>query len=220
MGSKAHPDSSRLLAGLGVALYAAGSYAEAALRLCAASDLQPADPAPYLFLGEIEKSSPTLLPCSKERLARFLREQPENPQANYFYALSRWKTDRELQERTESRAVEKLLEKSVTLDPQLADGYVQLGIVRAERGDLDSAIEAYKKAIAVDPHLSDAHYRLGLAYKRAGQDAKARQEFATYQQTQKSEAADAEKQRQRLKQFSIIFKDRSEPTAAPSANPR
>src|SRR5229473_1198482 len=48
-GSTAHPKSARMLAGLGAALYAGGSYADAARRVCDASDLQPADPTPYLF---------------------------------------------------------------------------------------------------------------------------------------------------------------------------
>src|SRR4029077_7246126 len=51
-GTIAHPKSARMLAGLGAALYAGGSYADAARRVCDASDLQPADPTPYLFLGK------------------------------------------------------------------------------------------------------------------------------------------------------------------------
>ena len=56
-GSSAHPNSARLLTGLGAALYSNGSWDEAARRLCEASDLQPADSAPYLFLGKIEKTT-------------------------------------------------------------------------------------------------------------------------------------------------------------------
>jgi tetratricopeptide (TPR) repeat protein len=217
-GSKVHPESSRLVAGLGVALFAAGSYDQAALQLCAAADLQPADPAAYLFLGEIEKSSTITQPCSQQRFARFLRNQPDNARANYFYALSLWKTDRELQKKTGAREVERLLEKSVTLDPQFAEAYVQLGNVRVERGDFLSAIEAYKKAIAADPQLADAHYRLGLAYKRAGEATKAQQEFSAYQQAQKSEAANTEQRQRELKQFSIIFKNRTAGDATPKTD--
>jgi len=218
-GSSAHPSSARLLAGLGVALYAAGSYDEAARRLCAASDLTPADPAPYLFLGEIEKSSAAPLTCSKERFARFVREQPENAQANYYYAMSLWKRARDLPNQMGSPETERLLEKAIKLDAKLTDAYVQLGILRAGRGDLAAAIESYKRALAVDPGCSDAHYRLGLAYKRTGEDAKARQELDAYQQARKSESANAERQRQEMKQFSIIFKGRSETPEAPNSTP-
>src|SRR5258708_14747500 len=59
-----HPKSARMLAGLGAALYASGSYDDAARRVCAASDLQPADPTPSLFLGKRKKPHPDPLPCS------------------------------------------------------------------------------------------------------------------------------------------------------------
>src|SRR5207249_943574 len=55
-GVAAHPESARMLIGSGAALYANGSYDEAAKRLCAASDLNPKDPAAYTFLGKIVKA--------------------------------------------------------------------------------------------------------------------------------------------------------------------
>jgi len=219
-GSSAHPNSARLLAGLGVALYAAGSYDEAARRLCAASDLTPADPAPYLFLGEIEKSSSAPLTCSQERFARFVQEHPDNARANYYYALSLWKGQRSALNPTEAGEIERLLQKAVRIDPRLTDAYVQLGIVRAASGEFAVAIEAYNRALSVDPDSSDAHYHLGLAYKRTGEDKKARQEFEAYQRAQKSEFATTERQRQEMKQFSIIFKDPSAAPSAPNSTPR
>jgi tetratricopeptide (TPR) repeat protein len=87
-GSAAHPNSARMLTGLGAALYSNGSLDEAARRLCAASDLQPTDTAPYLFLGKIEKATPAPLPCSEQKLARFVQQQPGNALANYYYAIS------------------------------------------------------------------------------------------------------------------------------------
>ncbi|MGH9742218.1 MAG: carboxypeptidase regulatory-like domain-containing protein, partial [Candidatus Acidiferrum sp.] len=89
-GAHAHPKSARMLAGLGAALFANGSWEEAARRLCDASDLEPADAAPYLFLGKIEMATPGPLPCSEEKLTRFAQEQPENALANYYYAVSLW----------------------------------------------------------------------------------------------------------------------------------
>jgi len=218
-GSSSYPKSSRLLAGLGVALYAAGSYDEATARLCAASDLSPVDPVPYLLLGEIEKSSAAALSCSEERLARFVQQQPRNALANYYYAVVLWKGDRESQKQARSEQVKALLEAAIDFDPKLSEAYVQLGIVQAAHGDFASAIETYRKALAVDPNLSDAHYRLGLAYKRTGEDAKARKEFDAYRQAQKSEIANTERQRRELKQFSIIFKNQGTGSATPGSQP-
>ncbi len=71
-GVKAHPKSARLLTGLGTALFAGARYDEAARSLCAASDLDPANAEPYLFMGKIEMAAPTPLPCIAPKLAQFV----------------------------------------------------------------------------------------------------------------------------------------------------
>ena len=60
-GSEAHPRSARMLAALGAALFAAGRYDEAAHRLCDASDLNPAESSPYVFLDKIDAIAPAPL---------------------------------------------------------------------------------------------------------------------------------------------------------------
>jgi len=219
-GSSLHPGSARLLAGLGAALFAAGSYDEAAQRLCAASDLSPADPAPYLFLGKMEESAPTPTACGEEKLARFARQQPENALANYYYAMILWKRARGSDSRELSSEVDALLEKAVKLGPNLAEAYVQLGIVSAARGNFASAIDACKKAIAANPNLARAHYQLSLAYKRTGEEAKAHGEFQAYQQAEKSERAEVDRQRRDLRQFVIILKEPSASPAVPPGTPQ
>jgi tetratricopeptide (TPR) repeat protein len=212
-GSSAHPNSARMLAGLGAAFYTVGSYDEAARRLCDASDLQPSDPAPYLFLGRIEKATPAPLPCSEQKLARFARDQPANALANYYYAISLWKRNKGSENPAGLQQAKALLEKAVAIDPKLDEAYLQLGILHSTRSDFEQAIRAYKKAIEVNPHLGEAHYRLGLAYQRIGEKTKAQQEFQVYKQVQKTEAAAIERQRRELRQFLIILKD--QPAASP-----
>src|SRR5262249_958252 len=92
-GSAAFPKSEKLLGGLGAALHASGRYEEAAQRLCAASDLQPDEDWPYLFLGRMQIAAPAPLPCVEEKLARFAGQKPRDPQANYFYAMALGKRD-------------------------------------------------------------------------------------------------------------------------------
>jgi tetratricopeptide (TPR) repeat protein len=212
MGSARHPKSARMLAGLGAALYASGSYDDAAQRLCEASDLRPSDPAPYLFLGKMEKTASAPLPCGEEKLARFAKEQPANALANYYYGLAVWKGRRGPQTSAVAQQTETLIEKAVKLDPKLGEGWVQLGILYSERGDLDQAILSYKKAIEASPELGDAHYRLSLAYKRIGEEAKAHEEFQAYQRVEETETAAVERQRRELRQFLVILKD--QPAAA------
>ncbi|HEY6388739.1 MAG TPA: tetratricopeptide repeat protein [Candidatus Acidoferrum sp.] len=209
-GSRTHPNSARMLTGLGAALYSSGSWEEAARRLCEASDMSPTDPAPYLFLGKIEKTTPAPLPCSEQKLAQFAQQQPGNALANYYYAISIWKREKGSENSPGMKHAETLLEKSVTIDPKLDEGYLQLGIVCFTRGDFEQAIRDYKKAIEVNPLLGEAHRQLGLAYQRTGEKTKALEEFQAYEQAEKTQAAESERQRRELRQFLIILKDQPE----------
>jgi tetratricopeptide (TPR) repeat protein len=213
-GSAAHPKSARLLAGLGAALYASGAYADAARRVCEASDLQPADPTPYLFLGKMEKAAPDPLPCVVEKLARFTHDQPANALGNYYYAVALWKQSRGPENSPALQQAEGLLQMAVTADPKLDEAYVQLGILYAAQGNPSQAIRAYKKAIEANSQSSEAHYRLALAYKRVGEDLKSEQQMQLYKQAAKTEAAAIEQQRREIRQFLIVLQDQP-PTSAP-----
>jgi tetratricopeptide (TPR) repeat protein len=206
-GSRAHPDSERMLAGLGAALYASGNSEEAARKLCQASDLKPADPAPYMFLGKMEKAARAVLPCSEQKLARFAQDQPGNALGNYYYGLVLWKRNREAPISPGLQQAEALLKKAVAIDPKFGEAYLQLGILHSGRGEFQLAIRDYKEAIEGSPQLGEPHYRLGSAYRRTGDESKAELEFRTYEQMEKAESAAIESQRRELRQFLIILKD-------------
>jgi tetratricopeptide (TPR) repeat protein len=206
-GSVIYPQSSRILVGLGAALYASGSFDAAARRLCKASDLKPADPTPYLYLGKMEKASPTPLPCSEQKLERFATDQPGNGLANYYYAMTLWKREKGSENSPALQKAEALLEKAVAIDPSLGEAQLQLGVLYSARGAFEPAIHAYEKAVEVSPQLSEAHYRLALAYKRKGDEAKSRGQFQLYEQTEKTETAEVERQRRELQHFLVILKD-------------
>jgi tetratricopeptide (TPR) repeat protein len=206
-GSIAHPNSARMLVGLGAALYADGSYEEAAGQLCHASDLKPEDPTPYLFLGKMAVTSPTSFSCGEQKLARFVQNQPGNALANYYFAMAVLKRGRESKSSADSQQGEALLKQAVAIDPKLGEAYLQLGIVYAAQGASDQAIAAFKRAIEVTPGLGEAHYRLSQLYKRSGEKAKAEQEIQLYKQVEKREADEVERQRREVQQFLIILKD-------------
>jgi tetratricopeptide (TPR) repeat protein len=212
-GSSKHPNSARMLAGLGAALYSAGSYEDAARKLCEASDLRPTDTAPYLFLGKMEKAAREPLPCGEEKLARFAHDQPANALANYYYGLALWKSQRGAQSAAGPQQAESLLEKAVRLDPKLGDAWVQLGLLYSDRGDFQQGVSAYKKAIEANPNLGEAHYRLSLAYKRTGEEAKAHEEFQIYKRVEETETAAIAQQRRELRQFLIILKNQPAATS-------
>src|ERR1700685_438189 len=205
-GASLHPQSARMLAGLGAAQYAVRLYEDAARNLCKASDLKPSESAPYLFIGQMEKTVNGPLPCAEEKLAQFAELQPANAAANYYYAISLMKRGKDANTGSDSRAAQTLLEKSVRLDPKYGAAYVALGALAVQRGDFAQAIKSYQQAIAVSPQLSEAHYRLSLAYKRSGEYAGAKREMKTYQSAKKAKSAKAEEQNRDLKQFLVILK--------------
>ena len=210
-GSSLHPDSVRMQAGLGAALYAGGFYEQAAGRVCAAADLKPSDPHPYLFLGRMEETAPAPLPCVEQRMARFLQIQPGNALAHYFYAMTLVKQAKESGDPAIAQPAELLLKESLAIDPKLGQAYLQLGNLYSGRNDYAQAISAYQKAIEVSPELSEPHYRLGVAYQRIGDQPKAQQEFQAHQQVEKNEAAVVERQRREVQQFLIVLKDQQAP---------
>jgi tetratricopeptide (TPR) repeat protein len=210
-GTKAHPKSVRMLTALGTALFAGALYDEAAVNLCAASDLNPADPEPYLFMGRIEMAAPKPLACLEPRLARFVQQQPTNPQANYLYAMAIWKRQEQAPDQKALQQIESLLTKAVTIDPKCGDAYLQLGILSSQH-DLHKAIGYYTKAIAADPQLGEAHYRLGVAYDRSGAPEKATQEFQLHEEIERLQAATIERQRREVKQFLVVLEDKGAKT--------
>jgi tetratricopeptide (TPR) repeat protein len=204
-GAEAYPRSARMLTGLGAALFASARYDEAALRLCSASDLNPGDPEPYIFMGKIQVAAPNPLACVEQKLARFLQEQPENSLANYFYAMAILKRQQQSTDKQTVQTAEKLLRRAVTIDAKCGDAYLQLGILSASEHDFGKAIEFYTKAVNANPQLDEAHYRMGVAYDRIGESAKAKREFQLHDEIKKQHAEAIERQRREVKQFLVVL---------------
>ena len=201
--AKVYPRSARILTALGTALFASAHYEEAALRLCDASDLNPTDPSPYIFMGRIDMVAPNPLACVRQKLARFVQEQPDNSLANYFYAMAMWKGQAETPDRQVFQHVETLLAKAVAIDPKCGEAYLQLGILSSTQHNFGQAIGYYLKAIEARPELVEAHYRLGVAYDRTGDPEKARHEFQLHEDLMKQQAAEIDHQRREVKQFLV-----------------
>jgi tetratricopeptide (TPR) repeat protein len=204
-GTTAHPGSARMLTALGTAQFAGDLYDEAAASLCAASDLAPADPEPYRFMGRVEMAAPKPLPCVEARLKRFVQQQPSNADAPYLYAMAILKRQPQPADPQALQQVITLLNKAVALDTRCADAYLQLGILSSSQSNPERAIGYYSKAIAADPQLGEAHYRLGVAYDRVGAPEKARHEFQLHDEIERLQAATVERQRREVKQFLVVL---------------
>src|SRR5258708_6308866 len=122
-GNRLFPHSTRMLLGLAVSHYASGDYDQAAQRFFEAADLNPSDPSPYLFLGKVRSGAITESEGFSERMRRFATLQPENAQANYYYARSLWNR-RLAPDASLAAQVHALLENAIRVDPKFADAYL------------------------------------------------------------------------------------------------
>jgi Flp pilus assembly protein TadD len=205
-GTKLFPKSTRMWIGLGAASFARGSTEQAVRQVCAASDLNPGDPAPYLFLGKMQHVEKNSSDDVLEKLHRFVTLQPQNAQANYYYAVALWK-NRHPREESRAAQVQALLANSIRLDPQFAEAELHLGIIHADQGDFSGAIPHYQRATQIAPQTEEAHFRLAQAYRQVGQPEKSKEELRLYQQFSKESSARLERERREIRQFVYTLRD-------------
>lgn len=203
-GAELYPESARMLTARGAALFAGALYDQAALDLCRASDLNPENFEPYLFLGKVEIAAPNPLPCVVTKLERFRKLQPANSLASYYYAMALLKQQNQDADPQTMERVKDLLTQAVTLDPKCADGYLELGNMSAEDKQWAQSIGHYLNAIQADPNLSEAHYRLAVAYEHTGEKSKAAEQFQLHVTISREQAAEIERQREAVKQFLVV----------------
>lgn len=200
-GKQLFPRSERMLAGLGAAWYSLGSFDHATESFCEASDLDPDNPTPYLLMGKMLALETSQSAAIQTRLERFVKLQPENALANYYYAVSLWRQRESSEGFQHLDEVKSLLEKSVHLDPKLGLGYLQLGIIYAEQKDFPKAISALQQSVEVSPQLDQAHYRLAQLYRQSGDSGRAHTELQLYEKISAEKAEQSERQRHEMQQF-------------------
>jgi tetratricopeptide (TPR) repeat protein len=205
-GTNLFPKSTRMWIGLGAASFARGSNEQAVRQVCTASDLNPSDPAPYLFLGKMQHAEKNSSNEVLEKLHRFVTLQPQNAQANYYYAVALWK-NRDPQDKSRAAQVESLLANSIRLDPKFAEAELQLGIVYADQGDAAAAIPHYQRAIEIAPETEEGHFRLAQAYRHVGEPEKSKEELQLYQQLSKKSSETLERERHEIRQFVYTLRD-------------
>ena len=95
--------------------------------------------------------------------------------------MSLWKGQPAVSPPADLRRVEALLRRAVALDPKLAKGFLELGILLSDQRRYKEAILELRRATQLEPDLAQAHYRLAQAYQRTGQKALAAKELETFE---------------------------------------
>jgi Flp pilus assembly protein TadD len=206
-GNSRYPKSARMLIGLGAAAFARGANEEAVQRMCEASDLNPVDSTPYLFLGKMLRAGNRPSQEEIDKLQRFVKLQPQNAEANYYHAVALWKSREDPHDPAVAQA-ESLLARAVQLNRKFAPAYLQLGILHAEARDYVKAIADYQQAIQIDPRLEEAHFRLGQAYRQAGEAEKSKEELRIHRQLAQESAQQIDRERHEIRQFVYTLRDK------------
>ena len=216
-GHRLYPESVRMLLGLSVAAYDQGALDQGKILLLEACDLNPSDPAPYLFLGKLQDIEKVEIPAWTKRFQRFAELHPENALAHYYYAVALDKHDPPNEKNF--ALIESELKTAVRIDPPLGAAYTQLGILYSQRGEAPGAISAFQKAIAINPLADEAHYRLAQIYGHQGQADQAAKEIELFRQASEQKKNDAERERHNIQQFVYTLRSPNPAAAPPTPEP-
>jgi Tfp pilus assembly protein PilF len=211
-GQRRYPKSVRMLVGLGAAAYGQDLNEQAAQWLLKASDLDPSDARPYLFLGKVQEVAKSEPKEWVEAFQRFVALRPADAMAHYYYAVALEKQRRGARD---FGAREAQLEKAIAIDPRLGDAYLKLGLLYGEKGEFAQAVASLQKAIEFTPLPDEAHLRLAQVYRRMGETEKARKESELYEEVSEKKKEKMERERRELGQFVYTLKSESAPTGKP-----
>ena len=216
-GHRSYPRSMRMLVGLGAAAYAQDLNEQAARWLLEASEIDPADPRPYLFLGKVQAVAKSEPPEWVAAFERFARLQPDNAQARYFYAVA---LEKQRHGEADFGARETELKRAIALDPKLGDAYLELGLLQAERREYPKAVESLQKAVEFTPLPDEAHLRLAQVYREMGETEKARKESELYNDVAAKKKEQLDRERKDLGQFVYTMQGEAAPAEKPEVEPQ
>jgi len=201
-GTLRFPQSAQLRNGMGIALYGAGQMDNAVRAYFRASDLVPSDPLPLTFMGKAcDGASLDLSAQIRSRLQSFLSHDYKSAKLNYYLAICLWRGNPIDSNPELASQIEFLLKHSLTLDPNYADAYFQLGNLYSERHTYEEAIVQYERALKVNGNSANFHYRLGQALARTGNGLRAKEEFTIFDRLRKSESDATNKEQNQIQQF-------------------
>ncbi len=172
------PQTAALRQGLGETLIELERYQEAERTLREAVRVEPGSGPAHAVLAEL-----FYLLGDGENLGATAKKAvdlaPNHYLGNYYYG--KWLL--EYEDRLPESA--DYLGKTIELNPRFAAGWRDWGQLLARQGQWAEAAQAYEKAIAIDAHSGRLFYLLSIAYRRLGQDQKAKAALAQYRKLSK-----------------------------------
>jgi tetratricopeptide (TPR) repeat protein len=197
-GHRVDAKSIRILVGMGTAAYAQDLNEQAARWLLEASELAPADPRPYEFLGKVQEVAKSEPPEWVVAFRRYVTLQPGNAAAHYFYAVALEKRRRG---KEDLAAREEHLRRAIAIEPKMGEAYLKMGVLEAEKKEFAKAVESLQRAVEYTELPDEAHLRLAQVYRQMGEMEKAGRESLLYNEVAEKKKEERERERRELGEF-------------------
>jgi len=213
-GLARYPQSSQMKIGFGVAQYGLGNFDAGAQAFLQASDMNPVDRLPLIFLGQAyDNLSPVIKDQIISRFERFVQADQHDASVRYYYAMALWRQGGDIPKPARQALVEFLLKSAAAFDASFADARLQLGILYANQHKFDEAIAQYEQALKINSENATVHYRLGQSLARSGVTARAKDEFAEFERLRTQEVDAANKKSAEIQQFVYTLRQANKATS-------
>jgi tetratricopeptide (TPR) repeat protein len=176
----AHPESARLLLGLGIAEHILEHKDAAVTALLRASDADSNDLAPLSLLSELADLPAPTQADLRRRVVAYLVAHPDDAEAHFTYALTLSRRNSTEPEQETRQETTRQLQRALALNPRMARAHFLLGDNLADAGDLRAATEEFLAGLKLDPADAQAHYRLAQLYRRTGEQERSRHEIEEF----------------------------------------
>jgi tetratricopeptide (TPR) repeat protein len=177
------PESAKMLLALGSDLVAAGKNPAAVRVLSQLVERYPDESEAYPKLAEAYRQAGGAARVTAT-LRQLARRQPAYPMIHISIAQAMLAEDP-----VDRQGVLRELAEAEKLTPGDFDVFYLQGKVRALMNQYKEAEVALRRAITLRPTEPGPHYQLGLAYRKSGQETRARQEFDLVEHLKQQSAA-------------------------------
>jgi tetratricopeptide (TPR) repeat protein len=177
------PESAKMLLALGSDLVAAGKNPEAVRVLSQLVERFPDESEAYPKLAEAYRQRGDAVRVT-ETLRQLALRQPAYPMVHITIAQAMLAEDP-----VDRQGALRELAQAEKLTPRDFDVFYLKGKVLALMNQYKDAEIAFQRAIALRPTEPGPHYQLGLAYRKSGQETRAKQEFDLVEHLKQQSAA-------------------------------
>ncbi len=188
-GRKVFDKSPQIELALGVAYYGQRRFADAVDRFLRVMQLAPDIPQPYYFMGRVLEHAAGRIPEVIQRASLFEKTHPENPLGYVLHARALLIRPDADDPAADAIFAQSLLQKSLSIKNDQADGHLLLGMVFERQKNYAEAAKEFQHSVVLNPKDPAPHFRLARVYERLGRKEDAVRERALHEKLSEESGA-------------------------------